>query len=97
MCEKSLGVSSSLNKMAAAAAAGAAAPLQGSTVVRVPVASPSFHTLGDAIYWFCWRYVTFADGTSREVDSAGRAGVRLACPVNADRTALTASLFANSC
>lgn len=50
MCEKSLGVSSSLNKMAAAAGA---APLQGSTVVRVLVASQLFHTLGDTIYWFC--------------------------------------------
>lgn len=50
MCEKSLGVSSSLNKMAAAAGA---APLQESTVVRVLVASQLFHTLGDTIYWFC--------------------------------------------
>lgn len=45
MCEKSLGLSSSLNKMAATAA-----PLKGSTVVQVLVV-PVFHDLEGAIYW----------------------------------------------
>lgn len=45
MCEKSLGLSS-LNKMAAAAAAS----LQDLTVVRVLVASLFLDALGDTIY-----------------------------------------------
>lgn len=48
MCEKSLGVSSSLNKMAAAAAA---ASLQDLTVVRALVTSLFLDALGDRIYW----------------------------------------------
>lgn len=47
MCEKSLGVSSSLNKMAAATAA----PLQSSAVVRMFVASQLFDTMNGSIFW----------------------------------------------
>lgn len=94
MCEKSLGVSSSLNKMAAAAGA---APLQESTVVRVLVASQLFHTLGDTIYWFCWRYVTVSGKAGRQMDFVCCAGVCFICPFNVDSTSLMASLFANSC
>lgn len=45
MCEKSLGLSLSLNKMAAAAS------LQDLTVVWVLVASLFLDALGDTIYW----------------------------------------------
>lgn len=49
MCEKSLGLSLSLNKMAAAAS------LQDLTVVWVLVASLFLDALGDTIYWSYWR------------------------------------------
>lgn len=47
MCEKSLGLASSSNKMAAAGAPS----LQDLTVVRVLVARTFLDAVGDMIYW----------------------------------------------
>lgn len=89
MCEKSLGLSSSLNKMAATAV-----PLKGSTVVQVLV-GPVFYHLEGAIYWSYWRYVIESDSIGSQGRFIGCYFSVLLARLAAGWTLPEASLFAN--